>query len=65
MINMYIPFLDILMNDMKSRPTEGTLGIFVLKILISKIQENSTVTRGNDFVEEILEKNNDIPDTDL
>lgn len=43
---MYIPFLDIMVDGMKSRYTEETLGlynlgIFVPKILISKIQENS------------------------
>jgi hypothetical protein len=45
-VTVYIPFLDFMITDMKSRFTEETLGvynlgIFVPKILISKIQENT------------------------
>jgi len=45
-VTVYIPFLDFMIIDMKSRFTEETLGvynlgIFVPKILISKIQENT------------------------
>jgi len=46
-VTIYIQFLDCMIIDMKSRFTDETLGvynlrIFVPKILISKIQENST-----------------------
>ncbi|KAL4126468.1 hypothetical protein QTP88_010690 [Uroleucon formosanum] len=45
-VTVYIPFLDFIITDMKSKFTEETLGvynlgIFVPKILISKIQENT------------------------
>uniref|UniRef100_A0A2S2Q762 Uncharacterized protein n=1 Tax=Sipha flava TaxID=143950 RepID=A0A2S2Q762_9HEMI len=45
-VTVYIPFLDFMINDKKSRFTEETfslnnLGIFVPKILISKIHEDT------------------------